>query len=103
VCACVRVRACACVALYVGVGAGVCLRACRLITHYATRRRHIVCVLSGFTIFFRYCLINGAIFGKKVTENKTCVWFSLQLLFETFLILRRNQQDVVIDVNTSSA
>jgi len=32
---------------------------------------------------------------KKVTEYKTCVWFSLQLLSETFLILRRNERDMI--------
>jgi hypothetical protein len=35
-------------------------------------------------------------FQKKVTEHKMCVfWFSLQLLYETFFILRRTQQEVI--------
>jgi hypothetical protein len=33
---------------------------------------------------------------KKMLLNMKCVfWFSLQLLFETFLILRRNQRDIL--------
>jgi hypothetical protein len=40
-------------------------------------------------------------FRKKVTEHKMCVSISLQLVFETFLILRRNQRDIVINVKMS--
>jgi hypothetical protein len=46
-------------------------------------------------------VINATIFGKKVTEHKMCVLVSLQLLFETFLILRRIQRDITINVKTS--
>jgi len=35
---------------------------------------------------------------KKVVEDKIYVFFSLQLLPETFLILRKNQRDTVINV-----
>ena len=44
-------------------------------------------------------LINGTIFGNKVTEHKMCL-FSLQILFETFLIRRRIKQDTVINVKS---
>ena len=37
---------------------------------------------------------------EKVIERKTWVWFYLQILYETFLILRRIQQDIV-SVRTS--
>ena len=53
-----------------------------------------------YNIFPHY-LINGMI-KKKVTENKMCVLFSLQLLSETFLILRRNEQDTIKNVYWSS-
>ena len=48
-------------------------------------------------ILFPLCLINGTIFWKKkkVIENKMFVWFSLQLLSESFLILRRIKQGIV--------
>ena len=32
----------------------------------------------------------------------TCVWYSLQLLFETFIILRKIQRDIAINVKKSS-
>jgi hypothetical protein len=41
-------------------------------------------------------------FRKKVTEHKMCVLIFLQLLSETFLILRRIQRDTVISMKTSS-
>jgi hypothetical protein len=50
---------------------------------------------------FPHYLIRGAIFGKKLLNTKCVFWFSLQLLFETFLILRIIQRDIVINVNTS--
>jgi hypothetical protein len=62
-------------------------------------------ILSCFLIsrhdhIFRHYLINGTVFGKNL--NVKCVfWFSLQFVFETFPILRRNQRDV-INVETSS-
>ena len=37
---------------------------------------------------FSHYLINGQIFGKLLLNIKCAVWFSLQLLFETFPILR---------------
>jgi hypothetical protein len=39
----------------------------------------------------------------QFSENiKRVFWFSLQLEFETFLFVRRIQQDFVINVNPSS-
>jgi hypothetical protein len=40
--------------------------------------------------------------GKKVLNIKCVFWFSLQLLSETFLILRRIQRDIIINVHRSS-
>jgi len=41
-------------------------------------------------------LINGTIFGEKKLLNKKCmVWFSRRLLYETFLIVRRTERDVI--------
>ena len=54
--------------------------------------------LRLYRIFPRY-LINGMIFGKKVPNTKCVFWFSLQLLSETFHILRRIQRDIVINVH----
>ena len=46
-------------------------------------------------IFPRY-FINDKIFEKKIIKRNKCVfWFSLQLLSETFIILRRNERDMI--------
>jgi len=37
---------------------------------------------------------NGTIFGEKVIWRKMWLWFSLHLLPETFIILRRNEWDM---------
>jgi len=45
-----------------------------LVIQHALRMRHIaICGLPRSTIFFPHYLINGTIFGKKVTEHKMCV------------------------------
>ena len=74
-----------------------------LLARHATRVPYcdVTCGPSGSTIFLDY-LTNGTIFGKKSLNIEYVFWFSLQLLFETFLILRINQRDVVINVKTSS-
>ena len=48
-------------------------------------------------IFLRY-LINFIIFEKKLLNTKCVFWFSLQLLSKKFLILRRIERDIVINV-----
>jgi hypothetical protein len=47
-------------------------------------------------------LINGTIFEKKLLNTKCVFWFSLQLLYETFFILRRNEWDTIKNVYWSS-
>jgi hypothetical protein len=51
---------------------------------------------------FTHYLINGTIFGKKFIEQKCVFRFSLQLLSETFLIIRRIQRDITINVHRCS-
>jgi hypothetical protein len=51
---------------------------------------------------FPYYLINDTISGKKSLNTKCVFWFSLQLLFETFLILRRTEWDMIKNVYWSS-
>jgi hypothetical protein len=41
-------------------------------------------------------------FGTKLLKTKCIFWFSLHLLSETFLILRRIQRNIIIDVRRSS-
>ena len=40
--------------------------------------------------------------GKKLLNTKCVFWFSLQLLSETFLILRRNGRDIINNVYRSA-
>ena len=52
----------------------------------------VVCRLyNTFPHYLRKCTIVGK---KKVLKKKCVFWFSLQLLSETFLILRRTERDV---------
>jgi len=41
-------------------------------------------------------------FSEKIIEHKMCVLIYLQFLSVTFLILRRNERDTVINVHESS-
>jgi hypothetical protein len=41
-------------------------------------------------------------FRKKVIQCKMCVLISLQPFSETFLIIRRTERDITINVNRSS-
>ena len=53
--------------------------------------------LQFYYIFPRY-LINSTIFGKQLLNIK-CVFFSLQLLSEAYLIRRRKEQDMIKNVH----
>ena len=59
--------------------------------------RHIViCGLPMFTMFFPHYLINGIIFKIHLLDMKYVFRCFLQLLSETFLILRGNERDVIL-------
>jgi hypothetical protein len=63
---------------------------------------YVICGLSGCTIFF-HIISQMARFAEKKLFNVKCEFrFSLQLLSETFLILRRIQRDAIINVHRSS-
>ena len=44
---------------------------------------------------FPHYLINSTILGKKIYWTQNVFWFSVQILSEIFLILRRNERDIV--------
>jgi len=75
-----------------------------LFIQHAMRIRHIIiCGLTRSTIPFLNYLKKGMIFGgggELLKKNVFC--FSLQLLSETFLILRTIKRDAVINVPRSS-
>ena len=51
--------------------------------------------------YFPHYPTNGTIFGEKDYWTQTVFWFSLQLLSETFLILRRIQRDIITGIYCS--
>jgi hypothetical protein len=67
------------------------------IQHAMRMRRIVICGQYCSTIFFQRYLTNGTNFeGKKKLVNIKCVFeFSLQLLSQTFLILRRTERDMI--------
>jgi hypothetical protein len=66
-----------------------CVYLALVIQHAMRMRSTVICTLPGSTIFFSHYLINGMIFEKKkIIEHKMRA-FPLQILSETFLILRR--------------
>ena len=76
-----------------------CERVALLIQH-ETRSYIAICGLSGSTTFFDI-VINGTIFGKKITEYKMCILIFSTALFVTFTILRRIQRDIVMNLKTA--
>jgi hypothetical protein len=54
-----------------------------------------------YSIFPHY-LINCTILGNKIFRTCNVFWFCLQLLFEMFLILRRNERDIIKNIYWSS-
>ena len=69
---------------------------------HAMRFNHIViCGLRGPTIFF-HTLIQGKDFRKTLLKMKRVFWFSLQPLSDTFLILSRNEREIIINLLRSS-
>jgi len=70
-----------------------------LVIQHAIRMRRItlpsVVCLAVLYIFFPNYFIKDAIFGNMLLNIKCVFWFCLQLLSETFLILRRNERDMI--------
>ena len=65
---------------------------------------HAICHLWPVWIYsiFPHYLINGTIFEKKKVVNLKCwLWFSLQLLPETLLILRQFS-DIITTITTNA-
>jgi hypothetical protein len=71
-----------------------------LVIQHAKRMRRILLssvASPAVPYFFPHYLINATIFGKTIL-NINVFRFSLQLLYETFLILRRIQRDVMVNI-----
>ena len=95
-CLCVHASVCGC-----GCTSVVCFRACRR-TYLVCHAQAPYCLCSlWLQHILRYYLMKARFSEKKSLNIKRVFWFSLQISFKTFLILRRNQRDIVINVKTS--
>ena len=74
----------------------VCVCSLRLPAHNAHAPYCHLWPVLFFNIFPHH-LINGMIFEEKLLKLKRVFWFSLQLLADIFLILRRTERDMVIN------
>ena len=106
-CVCVRVlvrgpghaRACVCVCNC--ASAAVCLCAISLTNPESNALPYCFLRPPCFQIF-RHDLTNDTTFWETLLNINWVFWFSLQLLFRTFLIITIIQWDIFIDVETSS-
>ena len=59
------------------------------------------CYLSSIWLYhiLSHFLVNGTIFGSGVIEYNIRVLISLQHVSEAFLILRRTERDIIINVH----
>jgi hypothetical protein len=98
VCVWTRARVCG----YGCTGANVCLRAYSLTNPACNTPPY--CHLRPLWLhhIFRNYLTNGKTFWEKLLKIKCVFWFSLEVLFKIFLILRVGQRDIVINVKKSS-
>ena len=78
-----------------------CLFLCSAAGGLVWRMRHIVIRDQPRSAIFFHISLKKYDFGKKVIEHKTYVLIYSILLRETFLILRRNERDMIKDVYSS--
>jgi hypothetical protein len=80
-----------------------CVSVALVIQHAKRMRRIILSSVACLTVpYFSTLSHKRHDFREKVIEHKMCVLIFSQLLFETFLILKRIQRDIIINVHRSS-
>ena len=74
-----------------------------LVIQHARRMCQIIVIwpIQIYHVFPHY-LINSTIFKKQLQNTKCVFQFSLKLLSQTFLIVRKIQRDIIINVYWSS-
>ena len=76
-----------------------------LLIEHAMRMRCIILSWSSvslYNIFSPTFFIHSRIFGKSLLNIRRVFWFALQLLSDTFLILRGIQGDIIKNIHTYS-
>jgi hypothetical protein len=75
-----------------------------LVIQHATHMCRVIlsCGLSGSAMFFLIISITEWFSGKGFLNIKRVFWFHILRLSITFLILRRNKRDIIMNVHTSS-
>ena len=81
----------------------VCVCVCvAVVIHYAMRMRRITSSVAGLALLYFSTLSHEQHdFRKNVIEHKMCILILSTTLSAKFLILRRNERDMVINVSTS--
>ena len=95
---CARVLACA--RARGRVHARACMWTCLSSMQFVCAMLSLNLWLLWLHSIFPHYLINNTIFGKMLLNIKCVFWFSLQLLSEVFIILRRIYRDIT-NVHTS--
>ena len=84
----------------------VCVCVCARVTCYPACRAHAPYYCHLWFVwqyhYFSYRLLNGTIYRKNLLNIKCVFIFSPQVLFEMFLILRRIQRAITINVHRYS-
>jgi hypothetical protein len=65
-------------------------------------RRIDICALSRSAVYFHIISLTARFLGNPLLNIKCVLWFSVQLLAEMCLILRRMLRDINTNLRTSS-
>jgi hypothetical protein len=74
-----------------------------IVQHAKHKRRIILLSVASLDLpYFPLCITKGKNLRKSISNIKCGLWFSSQILSETFFILRRTERDMIINVYRSS-
>ena len=84
------------------ISASVCVCVCVCVLCYPACNAHAPYYLWPVPLYNIFPHYLSTIFEETLLNTKCVFWFSLQLLFETFLSLRRTEKDMIKNVYRSS-
>jgi hypothetical protein len=67
-----------------------------IIQHVKAHEQYCLCGVSDSTIFFQIILQTVRFSEKNLLNIRCMFWFSVQILYETFLIIRRTERDISV-------